>query len=106
MPEGYALYQISPADNQKLCLAVDTITHEGNWLSNDRDVVFEECDERNTGQLWALPIDNKRDGAINLGGSNFCVDSGTVYPGTEGPQNAAHFKVCFSIRIVAPNERR
>lgn len=92
-PDGYALYQISPRDNSKLCLAVDTLTHEGNWLSNDREVIFEECDSKNTGQLWSLPINEGRYGAINLGGSNFCVDSGTVYSGNKGPQNAAHFKV-------------
>lgn len=107
LPDGYALFQISPQINQKLCLAVDTIVQNGqtretsNWLSNDQQVIFEECNEKNAGQLWALPISDDCEAPINLAGSNFCVDSGTVVQGNQGPQNANQFKVRPILNCVA-----
>jgi len=90
---GYALYQISPANNDGLCMSVHTTTKEGNWLSNNQQVILDKCDPKNTGQLWALPQATDCDAPINLAGSNFCVDSGTVADGNWGPDNAAGLKV-------------
>ena len=90
---GYALYQISPANNDGLCMSVHTTTKEGNWLSNNQPVILDKCDPTNTGQLWALPQATDCDAPLNLAGSNFCVDSGTVAEGNWGPDNAAGLKV-------------
>ena len=108
VPEGWAVYQLSPQKNSTLCMSVQSSTKQGLWLGNDKQVGFDICNDEDSGQLWVLPdLDTMNvehlDMPLNLLGSNMCLDSGTVYEGNYGPDNASKLKIyeCFQDENVS-----